>query len=66
MDQFGKKAKCFRLIMDDSLITHEDIKISEFLSISLDRHKQRMKNICTTYEDKYCECLGVDKYENIR
>ena len=52
--------------MDDSLITREDIKISGFLSISLDRHKQRMKNICITYEDKYCECLGVDKYENIR
>ena len=66
MDQFGKKAKCFRLKIDDSLNTCEDIKISEFLSISLEQYKQRMKNICITYEDKYCECLGVDKYENIR
>lgn len=66
MDQFGKKAKCFRLKIDDSLNTYEDIKISGFLFISLYQHKQRMKNICITYEDKYCECLGVDKYENIR
>ena len=66
MDQFGKKAKCFRLKIDDSLNTCEDIKISGFLFISLDQHKQRMKNICITYENKYYECLGVDKYENIR
>ena len=66
MDQFGKKAKCFRLKIDDSLNTCEDIKISGFLFISLDQHEQRMKNIYVTYEDKYCECLGVDKYENIR
>lgn len=66
MDQFGKKAKYFRFKIDDSLNTCEDIKISGFLFISLDQYKQRMKNICITYEDKYCECLGVDKYENIR
>ena len=66
MDQFGKKAKCFRLKIDDSLITCEDTQISGFLFISLDQHKQRMKNIYITYEDKYCESLGVDKYENIR
>ena len=39
MDKFYKKAKCFRLKIDDSL---------------------------NTYKDKYYECLGVDKYENIR
>ena len=66
MDQFGKKAKCFILIMNDSLITCEYIQISGFLFISLDQYEQRMKNIYITYEDKYCECLGVDKYENIR
>ena len=66
MDQFGKKAKCFRFKIDDSLNTCEDIKISGFLFVSLDKHKQKMKNICITYEDKYYECLGVDKYENIR
>ena len=66
MDQFGKKTKCFRFKIDDSLNTYEDIKISGFLFVSLDQHKQIMKNICITYEDKYCECLGVDKYENIR
>ena len=66
MDQFGKKAKCFRLIIDNILFACEDTQISESLFISLDQHKQRMKNICITYEDKYCECLGVDKYENIR
>ena len=66
MDQFGKKAKCFILIMNDSLITYEYIQISGFLFISLDQYEQRMKNIYITYEDKYCECLGVDKYENIR
>ena len=53
MDQFSRKAKCFRLIMDDSLITCEDTQISEYLSISLDQYKQRMKNICATYEDNY-------------
>ena len=66
MDQFGKKAKCYILKIDDSLNTCEDIKISGFLFVSLDQCRQRMKNICITYEDKYCECLGVDKYENIR
>ena len=62
----ARKLIVFRLKIDDSLITREDVKISGFLFISLDQHKQRMKNICITYEDKYCECLGVDKYENIR
>ena len=66
MDQFSKKAKCFRLKIDDSLNTCEYIKISGFLFVSLDKHKQIMKNICITYKDKYYECLGVDKYENIR
>ena len=53
IDESGKKAKCFRLIIDDSLITCEDTQISEYLSISLDQYKQRMKNICATYEDNY-------------
>ena len=66
MDQFDKKAQCFSLIIDDILFACEDTQISEYLSISLDQYEQRMKNICITYEDKYCECLGVDKYENIR
>ena len=66
MDQFDKKAKCFRLKIDNSLNTCKDIKISGFLFISLDQCRQRIKNVCTTYEDKYYECLGVDKYENIR
>ena len=66
MDQFGKKAKCFRLKIDDSLNTCKGVKISGFLFISLDQHKQRIKNVCTTYIDKYYKCLGVDKYENIR
>ena len=66
MDQFGKKVKCFRLKIYDSLNTCENIKISGFLFVSLDQYKQRMKSICITYEDKYCKCLGVDKYENIR
>ena len=66
MDQFGKKAKCFRFKIDNSLNVCEDIKISGFLFVSLDQCRQRMKNIYITYEDKYCECLGVDKYENIR
>ena len=52
MDQFSRKAKCFRLIMDD-IITCEDTQISEYLSISLDQYKQRMKNVCATYEDNY-------------
>ena len=53
IDESGKIAKCFRLIMDVSFITCEDTQISEFLSISLDQYKQRMKNICATYEDNY-------------
>ena len=53
IDESGKKAKCFRLIMDDSFITCEDTQISEFLSISLDQYKQRIKNVCTTYADNY-------------
>ena len=53
IDESGKKAKCFRLIMDNSFITCEDTQISEFLSISLDQYKQRIKNVCTTYEDSY-------------
>ena len=53
IDESGKKAKCFRLIMDNSFITCEDTQISEFLSISLDQYKQRIKNICATYEDNY-------------
>ena len=53
IDESGKKAKCFRLIMDDSFITCEDTQISEFLSISLDQYKQRIKNVCTTYKDNY-------------
>ena len=53
IDESGKKAKCFRLIMDNSFITCEDTQISEFLSIGLDQYKQRMKNICATYEDNY-------------
>ena len=53
-NEFSKKAaKCFRLIMDDSFITCEDTQISEFLSISLDQYKQRIKNVCATYEDDY-------------
>ena len=39
IDEFGKKAKCFRLKIDDSLNTYEDIKISGFLFIGLDQHK---------------------------
>ena len=53
IDESGKIAKCFRLIMDDSFITCEDTQISEFLSISLEQYKQRIKNICATYEDNY-------------
>ena len=53
IDESGKKAKCFRLIMDNSFITCEDTQISEFLSISLDQYKQRIKNICAIYEDNY-------------
>ena len=53
VDESGKIAKCFRLIMNDSFITCEDTQISEFLSISLDQYKQRIKNVCTTYEDNY-------------
>ena len=53
IDESGKIAKCFRLIMDDNFITCEDTQISEFLSISLDQYKQRIKNICATYEDNY-------------
>ena len=34
-DESSKKAKCFRLKIDDSLNTYEDIKISGFLFISL-------------------------------
>ena len=52
-DESSKKAKCFRLIMDNSFITCEDTQISEFLSISLDQYKQRIKNVCITYEDNY-------------
>ena len=58
MDQFSRKAKCFRLIIDDSFITCEDTQISEFLSISLDQYKQRIKNICATYEDNYGLWIG--------
>ena len=53
INEFGKNAKCFRLIIDDILFACEDTQISEFLSISLDQYKQRIKNICTTYEDNY-------------
>ena len=53
IDESGKKAKCFRLIMDDSLITCDDTQISEYLSISLDQYEQRIKNVCTIYEDNY-------------
>ena len=53
IDESGKKAKCFRLIMDNSFITCEDKQISEFLSIGLDQYKQRIKNVCTTYKDNY-------------
>ena len=53
IDESGQKAKCFRLIMDNSFITCEDTQISEFLSISLDQYKQRIKNVCATYEDNY-------------
>ena len=53
INESGKIAKCFRLIMDDSLFTCDDTQISEYLSISLDQYKQRMKNICATYEDNY-------------
>ncbi len=58
IDESGKKAKCFRLIMDNSFITCEDTQISEFLSISLDQYKQRIKNVCTTYEDNYGLWIG--------
>ena len=51
-DESGKKAKCFRLIMDDMII-YDDTQISEYLSISLDQYEQRIKNVCTTYEDSY-------------
>ena len=53
IDESGKKAKCFRLIMDNSFITCEDTQISEFLSINLDQYKQRIKNVCTIYVDNY-------------
>ena len=53
INESGKKAKCFRLIMDDSLITCDDTQISEYLSISLDQYEQRIKNVCTIYEDNY-------------
>ena len=53
INESGKKAKCFRLIMDNSFITCEDTQISEFLSINLDQYKQRIKNVCTIYEDNY-------------
>ena len=58
IDESGKKAKCFRLIMDNSFITCEDTQISEFLSISLDQYKQRIKNICAIYEDNYGLWIG--------
>ena len=51
-DESGKKAKCFRLTMDDMII-YDDTQISEYLSISLDQYEQRIKNVCTTYEDSY-------------
>ena len=51
-DESGKKAKCFRLTMDDMII-YDDTQISEYLSISLDQYEQRIKNVCTTYEDNY-------------
>ena len=63
IDESGKIAKCFRLIMDDSFITCEDTQISEFLSISLDQYKQRIKNVCTTYEDNYG--LWIDDDNNL-
>ena len=53
IDESGKKAKCFRFIIDDSIISCEDKQISEFLSISLDQYRQRIKNVCATYEDNY-------------
>ena len=53
IDESGKKAKCFRLIMDDNFIIYDDTQISEYLSISLDQYEQRIKNVCTTYEDNY-------------
>ena len=53
IDEFGKNAKCFRLMIDDILFACEDKQISEFLSISLDQYKQRIKNVCTIYEDNY-------------
>ena len=52
IDESGKKAKCFRLTMDDMII-YDDTQISEYLSISLDQYEQRIKNVCTTYEDNY-------------
>ena len=58
INEFGKNAKCFRLIIDDILFACEDTQISEFLSISLNQYKQRIKNICTTYEDNYGLWIG--------
>ena len=52
IDESGKKAKCFRLTMDDMII-YDDTQISEYLSISLDQYEQRIKNVCTIYEDNY-------------
>ena len=56
-DESGKEAKCFRLIMDDMII-YDDTQISEYLSISLDQYEQRIKNVCTTYEDNYGLWIG--------
>ena len=53
IDESGKIAKCFRLMTDNSLITCDDTQISEYLSISLDQYEQRIKNVCTIYEDNY-------------
>lgn len=58
MDQFSRKARCFKLKIDDSANICSDTKISEFLSISLDQYKQRMKNVCTTCEDNYGLWIG--------
>ena len=43
-----------------------DVSYTGLDVISLKIDSEFLKILEKDYEDKYCECLGVDKYENIR
>ena len=47
------EAKCFRIEIDNEMDVYNDKGISRIFCIDINEYKNRLKNVCKTYEDVF-------------